>query len=84
MPDLIEYRIRPVTRFIVTRFEMTAGNGVSKTLGEFENADLAHQAGHALAFSEREALGWPPGDDRIQFPPPVPLVSPSYPPANGA
>ena len=68
MPDLIEYRVRPVTRHIVTRYEMTGGVGASTTLGEHPNPDVAHQVGHALAFAEREALGWPPGDDRMQFP----------------
>lgn len=60
----IEYRLRPVTRFVLTRYDKDG----SKPLGEFDNADLAYEAGHAMAFEERETLGWPPGDERIKFP----------------
>ena len=90
MPDFIEYRVREVPRFILTRFESTDGNGVSKVVAEFANADEAREVGHALAFKEREALDWPPGDDRIRFPTaepsfplPVPPLSPLFPPGDG-
>jgi hypothetical protein len=69
----IEYRVRPVTRWIVTRWESQSndnGNasGGCAPCGEFANEDAAYKAGEALAFKEREDLGWPPGDERMQFP----------------
>lgn len=72
MTDLIEYKVRKVTRFIVTRFcdmpndHMNARG--TKFMGEFGNQEQAYEVGYALAFKEREDLGWPPGDERMQFP----------------
>lgn len=66
MTHKIEYRVRPVTRYIITRFETGEGRGVEQC-GEFANEDLAYDVAHALAFKEREDLGWPPGDERMIF-----------------
>lgn len=76
MSELIEYRVRPVTRYIVTRFEGRVGpNGAagnaSRMLGEYDNAETAYEVGYALCSAEHRALGWPPGDERIQYPRPV-------------
>ena len=71
----IEYRVRPVTRYVVTRFYET-GSGTSggvETLGEYDNQDLAYQVGYALAKQEHSRLGWPPGDERIKYPALVPM-----------
>ena len=65
MTDLIEYKVRPVTRYVVTRFESGAG---SAQQGEFDNADSAHAVAYALCRAEHERLGWPVGDERIQYP----------------
>lgn len=70
---MIEYRIRPVTKFIVTRFEGPddeAGNppGVSSQHGEFDNADTAYAVGYALAKADHDRLGYPPADMRIIYP----------------
>lgn len=65
----IEYRVRPVTRYVVTRFHSTdAKSGVVETKGEFDNADVAYEVGYALAKHEHAALGYPLGDERIQYP----------------
>lgn len=65
----IEYRVRPVTRYVVTRYHQDRANGGAvETCGEFENEDKAYEVGAALAFKEREDLGWPPGDERMIFP----------------
>ena len=71
--ELIEYRVRPVTRYIVTRFEMTAdggGNvgGGSAGGGEFDNYETAYAVAYALAKADHERKGWPIGDERIQYP----------------
>lgn len=71
---LIEYKVRKVERFIVTRFETSGpdaegkGNSVSSVRGEYENPDMAYEVGYALCRAEHERLGFPPGDDRIQYP----------------
>lgn len=68
--EKIEYRVRPVTRFIVTRFHETDGGrtGGTETKGEYENYDVAHEVAHALCKHEHAELGWPLDDDRIRYP----------------
>ena len=73
--EKIEYRVRPVTRYIVTRFETKSDDrgsseGGSSQLGEFDNATTAYAVGYACCKSERDRLGWDPFDERIQFPEP--------------
>lgn len=66
---LIEYRVRPVTRYVVTRYEHNeAGQSISSTAGEYDNAASAYDVGYALAKAEHDRLGWPPGDERIKYP----------------
>lgn len=71
----IEYRVRPVTRHVVTRwYEDEEGRlGGVETKGEFDNADTAYQVAYALCRDEHERLGYPIGDERIQYPQ-VPLA----------
>ena len=75
MTNQIEYRVRPVTRFIVTRYETErpvdgrASNGSSTQHGEFDNEDTAYAVGYALAKAESDRLGLPPGDMAVMFPP---------------
>ena len=68
--DKIEYRVRPVTRYIVTRYEEKDGgrSGASSPQGEYENADMAFEVGYALCKAEHDRLGWPLGDERIKYP----------------
>lgn len=68
--DKIEYRVRPVTRYIVTRYEEKGGaasNSV-RMAGEYDNAEIAYEVGYALCRAEHELLGWSPGDERIMYP----------------
>lgn len=67
--ETIEYRVRPVTRYVVTRFQQdeNGGGGVA-TKGEFDNEELAYAVGYALAKDEHGRLGWLPGDERIKYP----------------
>lgn len=64
----IEYRIRPVGRYIVTRYEETDNTGGSRVIGEYDSADVAFEVGYALAKAEHERLGWPIADERIAYP----------------
>lgn len=72
----LDFKVRPVTRYIVTRYEVK-GNGTnhgsvgSITLGEFDNLNVAYEVGYALAKAEHDRLGWPPGDMRIKYPEPL-------------
>ena len=72
----IEYKVRPVTRFIVTRFEAYddpdgGGTAGSDTKGEFDNFDTAYQVGYALCREEHRRLHWPLDDERIKYPEPA-------------
>lgn len=66
----LEYRVRPVTRYVVTRYEESASgrSGGSSQCGEYDNADIAHEVAYALCKQEHDRLGLPPGDERIQYP----------------
>lgn len=66
----IEYRVRPVTRYVVTRYHETdeGRTGGSETKGEYDNFDVAYEVGYALCKAEHEALGYPPDDMRVQYP----------------
>lgn len=65
----IEYRVRPVTRYVVTRHESEGpGTGSLRTLGEYDNIHVAQEVGYALCKAEHERLGWAPGDVRMTYP----------------
>ena len=70
----VEYSVRPVTRFIIHRYEETETDPAkpttsgSSTRGEFDNADQAWEVAYALAKAEHERLGYPVGDERIVYP----------------
>lgn len=71
MSKTIEYRVRPVTRFVVTRFiSDTEPNQMSgcETRGEFDREETAYDVGYALCKLEHEQLGYPIADERIQYP----------------
>lgn len=82
MDTRIEYRVRPVTRWIVTKFEgleSEAGQiaGSSSTCGEFDNFEQAYQVGYALAKADHNRLGYPPDDERIGYPDPIQATAPA-------
>jgi hypothetical protein len=67
----IEFRVKRVERFIVTRYEQESPGliGFSRQIGkEFDNFDIAYEVGHALAKAEQDRLGLPPGDTGVIFP----------------
>jgi hypothetical protein len=69
MTKLIEYRVRPIDRFVITRFEDEGdGNRRSAFLGEYDSAELAHEVAYALCREEHRTLGWKLDDERIQYP----------------
>lgn len=66
--EKIEYRVRPVTRYIVTRYEEDGRGAGSDPKGEFDNYETAYAVGYALCKEEHDRLGWPLDDERIQYP----------------
>jgi hypothetical protein len=71
----LEYRVRPVTRYIVTRYANTdankpnvASSGSVEMRGEYDSPQVAESVAYALCKQEHEHLGWPVGDDRIRYP----------------
>lgn len=80
----VEYRVRAVTRYIVTRYfegdrsGPFVGSG-SEFKGEFDSERIAYEVGYALAKEEHQRLGYPIGDERIQYP-----VMPCSPPKDPA
>lgn len=69
----IEYRVRPVTRYIVTRFESEThedggDSGGSSAHGTFDNNYVAQEVAYALCKAEHDRLGWAPGDPRMIYP----------------
>ena len=64
----VEYRVRPVTRYIVTRFHQDELSGGVETKGEFDSPVVAYEVGYALAKEEHQRLGYPIADERIQYP----------------
>lgn len=66
----IEYRVRAVTRYIVTRCQtnVDGGSGSVCGKGEYENADTAYEVGYALCKAEHDAAGTHPGDENFQYP----------------
>lgn len=67
----IEYRVRPVTRYIITRYEQFPDDGPQpgpRQLGEYDNDTVAYEVAYALCKAEHERLGLPIGDERIQYP----------------
>lgn len=67
MSDKIEYRVRMVPRYIVTRYAEADG---SETRGQYDNSDVAYEVAYALCKAEHDRLGLLPGDERLQYPKP--------------
>lgn len=72
----IEYRIKPVTRYIVTRWEDPLSDQpephnvacARQIGGEYANGDVAYEVAYALCAAEHQRLGWELSDERIRYP----------------
>lgn len=72
----VEYKVRPVTRFIVTRYKSETyppesklgSTGTSEVKGEFDNFKTAHAVAYALAKQEAFNLNLSPLDDTVIYP----------------
>lgn len=72
----VEYRVRPITRYQVTRYESCQQAGTLSQLGTYDNEQIAYEVGYALCKAEHDRLGLPLGDDRIIYPEPTYLGAP--------
>ncbi|MGB1390300.1 MAG: hypothetical protein ACPG61_15590 [Paracoccaceae bacterium] len=59
MSTQVEYRVRPVTKYIVTRFEQGDDTGAVETRGQYENGEVAYQVAYALCKAEHDKSGEP-------------------------
>lgn len=73
----VEYRVKEVTRYVVTKFEAdvepegygSAGTQkVKQVSGEYPNWDMAYAVAYALCKADHQRLGYEPGDMRVQYP----------------
>ncbi|MBE7732158.1 hypothetical protein [Devosia faecipullorum] len=67
----VEFRIKKIERYIVTRFEQgfaTDGEAVVATFGTYDNADQAHHVAMALARDQANRLGIPLNHPSIVYP----------------
>ena len=64
-----EYKVRPVERYVVTKFTSDSPNGGrSETIGEFDNYERAYLNAYALAGMDAKKRGLPDGDPGVTFP----------------
>lgn len=72
--EIIQYKVRPVIRWAVTRYHSYShtngkgGGAGSEGKGEFDSFNTAKDVGYALCSQEHKALGWALDDNRIQYP----------------
>ena len=65
---MIEYSVRPVTRYFVTRYHTTDNVGSVDTKGEYESPTVAHEVAYALCKAEHDAAGTLHGDPNFVYP----------------
>lgn len=66
--DKVEYRVRPVTRYIITRYYATENTGGVEQRGEFDNYRTAHDVAYALCKLDHDLAGTSRGDPGFQYP----------------
>lgn len=64
----VEYRVRPITRYIVTRHVDTGNTGSTTERGQFDNYQTAYDVAYAMCKLEHDMEGSEPDDERFQYP----------------
>lgn len=66
----VEYRVRPHIRYSVTRYyeDHDGAGGGCEEIGEYSREEGAYDVAYAMCRAEHQRLGWPLGDERIQYP----------------
>lgn len=69
---MIEYRVKPITRYLVTRFASLPGHdnktGLVTERGQFDSYQTAHDVAYAMCKLEHDVAGTPPDDPSFQYP----------------
>ena len=55
----VEYRVKPITRYVVTRWHDSEGCGGVDTIGAYDNGEAAYQVAYALCREEHRKSGEP-------------------------
>lgn len=64
----VEYKVRPITRYVVTRYEENERGAACDQRGIYENGELAYQVAYALCKAEHDASGLPIDSEAFQYP----------------
>ncbi len=64
----VEYKVREIKRYVVTRYHQDGKLAGVESKGEYDNYQIAYEVGYALAKAEHERLGYPVADMRIIYP----------------
>ena len=64
----VEYRVRPITRYIITRYEATEQSRTSTQHGQFEDGATAYHVAYALCRAEHDRSGEPEGSMNFVYP----------------
>lgn len=67
----VEYRVRPITRYIVTRYESTGNEGRSIQRGTFDTEETAYHVAYALCRKEHDDSGEPLDSMAFIYPAPI-------------
>lgn len=67
----LEYSVRKIERYVVTRYHTGTNSSGSAAKGEYGNAETAYEVAYALCRAEHDRLGWAPDDMRVCYPSPI-------------
>lgn len=72
MQKTVQYRVRPVTRYVITRWHDESdgirSQGGCEERGEFNNHQTAYDVAYALCKMEHDLAGTPPDDLGFIYP----------------
>ena len=64
----VEYKVRPITRYVVTRFHEDGDNAGCDQHGTYDNAGTAYTVAYALCKAEHDKSGAPAGSMDFIYP----------------
>lgn len=65
---MIQYKVKPITRYIVTRYQNGANTGSVTERGQFDSYDTAYDVAYAMCKLEHDMAGTGPDDADFQYP----------------
>lgn len=67
---MIQYSVRPITRYIITRYHADGDAAGVETKGEYDSARVAYEVAYALCKAEHDAAKTEPDDMNFIYPDP--------------